>query len=192
MVLEANGPRLATCALRPVGMYGPRDKYHLGNFVAMARKGASLRLGDGSARFSHVYSENAAWAHVLAAGALRPGSPVAGQCYFICDYYPAENLFAFIEPFLKALGLPVARRSIPYRLAYPLAAAAELFAPHSNFNRFAVIQTCVDHTFVHRKAARDFGYEPIVSRAEAFRRSIAWLKEQENGAQKPLSSAEGP
>ncbi|HET6452197.1 MAG TPA: NAD-dependent epimerase/dehydratase family protein, partial [Spirochaetia bacterium] len=182
LVLAANGPALATCVLRPVGMYGPRDKYHLGNVIGMARKGVSLRLGDGSARFSHAYSENVAWAHVLAAEALRPGSPVAGQCYFICDHYPAENLFDFMEPFLRALSLPVPRRSIPYRLAYGLAAAAEVVAPRSNFNRFAVIQTCVDHTFVDHKARRDLGYVPLVSREEAFRRSLAWLR---NGASLP-------
>jgi len=176
MVVEANGPRLATCILRPVGMYGPRDKYHLGTIVGMARRGVSLRLGDGSARFSHAYSENVAYAHVLAAAALRPGSPVAGQCYFVCDHYPAENLFDFMAPFLRALSLPVPRRSIPYRWAWALAAVAEIVAPRSNFNRFAVIQTCVDHTFVDHKARRDLGYEPRVSREEAFRRSVAWLR----------------
>ena len=176
MVLEANGPRLSTCVLRPVGMYGPRDKYHLGNVIGMARRGVSLRLGSGSARFSHAYSENVAHAHVLAARLLRPGSPVSGQSYFICDHYPAENLFDFMAPFLRALDLPVPRRSIPYRLAYALAAAAEVLAPHSNFNRFAVIQTCINHTFVDHKARRELGYSPIVSREEAFRRSVEWLK----------------
>lgn len=40
-----------------------------------------------------------------------------------------------------------------------------------------MIQTCVDHTFVHTKAERDFGYRPIVSREEAFRRSLEWLRD---------------
>jgi nucleoside-diphosphate-sugar epimerase len=183
MVLEANGPRLSTCVLRPVGMYGPRDKYHLGNVIGMARRGMSLRLGSGKARFSHAYSENVAHAHVLAAELLRPGSPVCGQCYFICDAYPAENLFDFMEPFLRALDLPVPRRSIPYGLAYALSAAAELLMPRSNFNRFAVIQTCVDHTFVDAKARRELGYAPIVSREEAFHRSVAWLREEAAAAE---------
>ena len=182
LVLAANGPSLAVCVLRPVGMYGPRDKYHLGNIIGMARKGVSIRLGDGSARFSHAYSENVAWAHVLAALRLSPGSPVSGRCYFICDHYPAENLFDFMEPFLRALDLPVPRRAIPYRLAYALAAVAERVAPHSNFNRFAVIQTCVDHTFVDGKAARELGYTPIVSREEAFRRSVEWLVTRDSRA----------
>jgi nucleoside-diphosphate-sugar epimerase len=181
LVLGANGPPLAVCALRPVGMYGTRDRYHLGNFVSMALRGVSLRLGDGSARFSHVYSENAAHAHLLAAERLWPGSGAAGQCYFVCDHYPAGNIFDFMAPYLEALGLLAPRRAIPYRLAYILAAAAELFAPHSAFNRFSVVQTCVDHTFVDRKAARELGYAPIVSREEAFARSLAWLRSRRAG-----------
>lgn len=176
MILGSSGPELATCALRPVGMYGPRDKYHLGTIIGMARTGVSLRLGNGSARFSHVYSENVAHAHVLAALHLAPGSVADGQAYFICDHFPADNLFVFMERFLRELDLPIPRRSIPYPLAYWLAAIAEIVAPRSNFNSFAVIQTCVDHTFVHAKAVRDLGYQPIVSREEAFRRSLAWLR----------------
>jgi nucleoside-diphosphate-sugar epimerase len=176
MVLSASDERLGTCSMRPAGMYGPRDRYHLGNIIGMARRGVSMRLGDGSARFSHVYSENAAHAHVLAARKLGPGSVAAGQAYFICDHFPAENLFDFMEKFLAALDLPIPRRSIPYPLAYWLAAAAEIVAPHSNFNRFAVVQTCVDHTFVHGKAERELGYRPIVSREEAFQRSLSWLR----------------
>jgi len=163
-------------------MYGPRDRYHLGNIIGMARRGVSLRLGNGTARFSHAYSENVAHAHVLAAHQLRPGSRVCGQCYFICDHYPARNLFDFMEPFLRAMDLPVPRRSIPYPLAYALAALAEVVAPHSNFNRFAVIQTCVDHTFVDDKARRELWYMPIVSPEEAFRRSVEWLMQDGAGA----------
>jgi nucleoside-diphosphate-sugar epimerase len=177
LVLEANDGGLATCSLRPVGMYGPRDKYHLGNIIGMARKGVSLRLGDGSARFSHVYSENAAHAHVLAVRALRFGGGSAGQCYFVCDHFPASNLFDFMEPFLRALDLPVPRVSIPYPVAWAMATVAELVAPRSNLNRFSMVQTCVDHTFVDGKARRELGYAPIVSLPEAFERSVAWLRD---------------
>ncbi len=179
MVIAANSPELLTCSLRPVGMYGPRDKYHIANIVQVAKSKNNIKLGDGSAKFSHVYSENAAHAHVLAAKNLTPGSPICGQCYFICDHQPADNLFTFMEPFIEGLGLPLPKRSIPYRLAYFLATIAEIFNPKSNFNRFSVIQTCIDHTFVHDKATRDFGYNPIVSKEEAFKRTLDWFKKQE-------------
>jgi len=177
LILAANGPELATCALRPVGMYGPRDRYHMGNIVAMARKGNKLRLGSGKACFSHVYSENAAHAHVCAATHLFPGSRVAGQVYFVGDHYPASNFFDFMDPFLAALDLPAPRRRIPYPVAYGLACVTEFLAPRSNFNRFAVVQTCVDHTYRHDRAIQEFGYEPPLSLEEAFTRTVEDLRE---------------
>jgi len=60
-----------------------------------------------------------------------------------------------------------------------LATFAQIFSPKSKFNRFAVVQTCVDHTFVHDKATRDFNYEPIVSKELAYERTLDWFKEQE-------------
>jgi len=176
MVLEANSAKLLTCALRPVGMYGPRDKYHLANIITMAKKGMRIRLGNGSARFSHVYSENAAHAHLLAAEHLVPGSKVCGNAYFVCDHQPASNLFDFMEPFLEALGLSAPDKKIPYWLAYILAGIVELLPVTANFNRFAVVQTCVDHTFVSDKAEADFGYTPIVSKEEAFARTLKWFQ----------------
>ena len=177
--IAANGINgLLTCALRPVGMYGPRDKYHIANIIDVAK--SKIKLGNGTACFSHVYSENAAYAHILAAKHLHSESPVPGEAYFIADHQPANNLFLFMEPFLKALNLPVPSKSIPYKMAYFLAFFAEIFVPKTNFNRFAVIQTCVDHTFISDKAERDFGYRPIVSKKEAFQKTVEWFKSLEN------------
>ena len=115
LVLAANGPALATCALRPVGMYGPRDRYHLGNIVAMARRReCRCGSGDGSARFSHAYSENVAHAHVLAAEQLlRPGSTVAGQMLLHRRPQPGEQPVRLHGAVPRALGLPVPARSHP-------------------------------------------------------------------------------
>ncbi|MBN1330698.1 MAG: NAD-dependent epimerase/dehydratase family protein [Candidatus Heimdallarchaeota archaeon] len=179
MVIGANSADLLTCSLRPVGMYGPRDRYHIANIIKVAKSKNNIKLGNGSACFSHVYSENAAYAHILAAKQLKSGSIVAGQNYFVTDHQPAENLFTFMEPFLEGLGLPLPKRSIPYRLAMFLATIAQIISPKSNFNRFSVIQTCVDHTFVHNKASEDFGYEPIISKEEAYERTLTWFKQQE-------------
>lgn len=176
MVLQANDDRLLTCSIRPAGIYGPRDKYHLPNIIKAAMEKSNFRLGNGLAKFSHVYSENAAYSHILAAKHLVCGSPVAGNFYFITDHQPATNLFDFMEPFLEGLGLNPPKKSIPYPVAYFLSMINEKFNPYSNFNRFAVIQTCVDHTFVHHKATADFGYKPIVSKEEAFKRTLEWFK----------------
>ena len=176
LILKANSQKLLTCALRPVGMYGPRDKYHLTNIIKAAQSRSNIKLGNGSARFSHVYSENAAYAHILAAKHLDSNSALAGNAYFITDSPPDLNLFDFMEPFLKELGLNPPKKSIPYPAAYILGWINEIIYPKSNFNRFAVIQTCVDHTFIHDKAANDFGYEPLIPKEEAFKKTVEWFK----------------
>jgi nucleoside-diphosphate-sugar epimerase len=177
-VLAANGPAFSTCSLRLTGMYGPGDRYHLPNIVKNARHGLNVRLGDGKAQFSHLFSGNAAHAHILAAEHLRPGSTVAGQVYFITDH-DSGNFFDFMNPFLDALGIPRPKISIPRAPMNALAWLAERFSSKSVFNRFSIYCTCVDHTFVHDKATRDFGYRPIFSAEEAFSITLEWLKTQE-------------
>jgi nucleoside-diphosphate-sugar epimerase len=177
-VIKANGEVFSTCALRPVGMYGPGDKYHVPNIIKNAKHGMNIRLGNGKAQFSHVFSGNVAYAHILAAEHLSPDSPVSGQVYFITDH-DTGNFFAFMNPYLEKMGIPVPKISIPRGPANILAWFAEKFSPSSNFNRFAVYCTCVDHTFVHDKATRDFGYQPIFSAEEAFEITLEWLKTQE-------------
>jgi len=176
-VIKANGPTFSTCALRLVGMYGPGDKYHLPNIVKNAKSGINIRLGNGKAQFSHIFSGNAAHAHILAAEHLAPNSPVAGQIYFITDHHTG-NFFDFMNPFLEQLGIPVPKRSIPRGLANVLGWFVEKFSTKSNFNRFTVYCVCVDHTFVHDKATRDFGYQPIFTPEEAFNITLEWLKTQ--------------
>ena len=178
MILGSSGPELATCALRPVGMYGPRDKYHLGTIIGMARKGVSLRLGDGSARFSHVYSENVAHAHVLAARHLWPGSVAAGPGLLHLRSFPRRQPFRFHgevpagarppgAPAIDSLsrwhtGSPRPRRSSRPR---PTSTGSPSSRPAS------ITPSCID------KAMRDLGYHPIVSRDEAFQRSLEWLRD---------------
>jgi nucleoside-diphosphate-sugar epimerase len=176
-VIKANGPAFSTCALRLVGMYGPGDKYHLPNVIKNAKSGINIRLGNGQAKFSHIFSGNAAHAHILAAEHLAPDAPAAGQTYFITDHDPV-NFFDFMQPFLEQLGIPLPRRSIPAVPANMLGWCVEKFSSKSNFNRFTVYCVCVDHTFVHDKATRDFGYRPIFTNEEAFSITLEWLKTQ--------------
>jgi sterol-4alpha-carboxylate 3-dehydrogenase (decarboxylating) len=176
-VVKANGPAFSTCALRLVGMYGPGDKYHLPNVVKNAKNGINIRMGNGKAQFSHIFSGNAAHAHILAAEHLAPNSRVAGQIYFITDHHTG-NFFDFMNPFLEQLDIPVPKISIPYDLANVLGWFVEKFSTKSNFNRFTVNCVGVDHTFVHDKATRDFGYQPLFTPEEAFNITLKWLKTQ--------------
>lgn len=183
--LAATGKNgLMTCAIRPPGVYGPGDPYRLPTIIAEARRGNLVRLGDGSARFNHTYVENVAYMHLLAADRLAPESPVNGQCYFVTDQ-PPRNFFDFAESFVVAAGLPAARRTIPYRTAYALAAVLEGWARLTRgrfgkplLTRSVVASTCIDCWVTSTKATRDLGYAPQVSEVDAFDRTMAWLTNQ--------------
>jgi sterol-4alpha-carboxylate 3-dehydrogenase (decarboxylating) len=175
---------LMTCAIRPAGVYGPGDPYRMPTVIAEARRGNLVRLGDGRARFNHVYVENVACVHILAADRLTPDSPVNGQCYVVTDQ-PARNFFDFVESFVVAMGLPAARRTIPYHAAYALATVLEGWARLTRgrfgkplLTRSVVASTCVDCWFTSAKATRDLGYAPQVSETDAFERTLAWLNER--------------
>jgi sterol-4alpha-carboxylate 3-dehydrogenase (decarboxylating) len=79
--------RLRTCVIRPCGMYGEADPYHVSGVLRTVQGGLlAARIGDGSAVFQHVYVGNVAHAHVLAAARLlEPESPAAGQACFVAD-----------------------------------------------------------------------------------------------------------
>ncbi|HYF64401.1 MAG TPA: NAD-dependent epimerase/dehydratase family protein [Herpetosiphonaceae bacterium] len=182
LVLAANGGGLATCALRLGGVYGPNDSHRLPALVRVGRRGPIPRLGSGEARFSHVYVENAANAHVMAERHLTADGALGGQAYFIVDPQPG-NFFLFLRPIVEALGLRMAERPIPYRLIYLLALASEAWhrvrraKQPPSLTRYTVTSTCLDFWFTGEKAASDFGYRPLVGNDEAQRRTIAWARQ---------------
>jgi nucleoside-diphosphate-sugar epimerase len=191
-VIRANAPELRTCVLRPCGMFGEGDPYHVANVLRIVKAGSlPFRMGDGRAAFQHVYVGNVAHAHVLAMRALlEPETRVAGEVYFVTDDCPAVNFFDFMESILGELGyaLPPKSRSVPYPVMWTLGALLEGVAfacrPVVRFvptlTRSSSRFVCHEHTFVGEKARRDFGYAPIYPHAEATRRTVDWFRERDS------------
>jgi 2-alkyl-3-oxoalkanoate reductase len=180
-VLAANGrDGLWTVALRPHLVWGPRDKELIPRIVRRARAGRIVIVGDGRNKVDITYVDNAADAHLLAADALGPRSPVGGQAYFISQGEPVV-LWDFVNDLLERLGLPRIRRSIPYPVARGLGALIEIahtvlgLAGEPFMTRFLAAQLAHSHYFSIDKARRDFGYRPRVSTAEGLERLIASL-----------------
>lgn len=178
-VLRAHTQGLQTCALRAAGIYGPGDRHRFPPVLKMARAGKMIHLGNGTARFNHIYITNLVEAHLRAAVALQPGVSAGGQAYFITDYVP-ENFYAFFTPYLNALGYPIPQTRIPTPLAYALASIIETLAslgvgPQPPLlTRYVVLSTCRDFYFNDAKARRELGYEPVVSPEQAFQETLAW------------------
>ncbi len=184
-VLLANeSGRLATCALRPHLIWGPRDQHLIPRLIARARPGRLRRVGDGTNLVDMIYVENAAQAHLQAADALaEENSPVAGKAYFLSQGEPV-NCWQWIDEILQLADLPPVRKSISYRSARRVGSALEKAYGWLNLQgeppmtRFLAAQLAKSHWYDISAARHDFGYEPQVSTAEGMQRLGDWLRRE--------------
>lgn len=180
-VIQANGPDLATCSLRPHLIFGPRDHHLLPRVIAAARAGKLPQVGDGRNRVDLTYVEDAARAHLLAADRLEPGGPVAGSIYFISQDEPV-TLWLWLRDLFAALGVPPIRRRIGLGVARAAGGAIEWayrtfrLKGEPRLTRFLASELAMDHYYDISRAKRDFGYRPQVTMEEATRRTVAFLK----------------
>ncbi|ACL23488.1 NAD-dependent epimerase/dehydratase family protein [Chloroflexus aggregans] len=169
---------IATVALRPHLIWGPRDPHILPRLLRRARRRMLFQIGDGTNLVDVCYVENVAEAHILAAAALDDRSPLRGRAYFIGQERPV-NLWQFIGEILTHAGCPPVRGKLPATVAYQLATVLEfLYAGlrlpgEPPLTRLMVHELSHSHWFSHAAAERDFGYTPRISIEEGLRRTFA-------------------
>lgn len=174
-VRAANGPELATVALRPHLIWGPGDPHLVPRLVGRAKAGRLRRVGREPKLVDTTYVDNAALAHVQAADRLAPGSPVAGKAYSVSQGEP-EPLWDFVNRVLAAAGLPPVTRTVPAGRAYVAGAFFEcvykvLSLPgEPPMTRFVARELSTAHWFDLTAAKRDLGYAPAVTTEEGLRR----------------------
>ncbi|NQV28610.1 MAG: NAD-dependent epimerase/dehydratase family protein [Rhodopirellula sp.] len=174
-VIAANGSELATCALRPHLIWGPRDTQLVPRLIRRAQSGRLRLVGDGTNVISMAYAENVAAAHLQAAKVLEPGSAVAGQVYFVNEPQPV-NCGEWINTLLGCAGLPPVQKRISTKAARRIGAAFEGVWSLLRLNgeppmtRFLAGQLASSHSYRIDKAVRDFGYTPRVTVEEGLRR----------------------
>ena len=175
-VLQTNGREgLATCALRPHLIWGPRDNHLVPRLLQRARKGQLRQVGLGLNMIDITYVENAAAAHLLAADALAVDSPVGGRAYFISQGRPV-NCWRWMNEVLRLAGLPPITKSISLPAAWHMGAGLEQIyrvfrlPGEPRMTRFLAAQLSCSHYFDISQAKEDFGYEPLVSTADGMRR----------------------
>lgn len=178
LVLLANGPELATVALRPHLIWGPGDPQLTARIVARAKAGRLRLVGGGGKLIDSVYIDNAAHAHLLALDRVAPGAACAGQAYFITQGEPMPQK-ALIDGILAAAGLPPCTRSVAPNVAYALGAVLELAwtllgrEDEPLMTRFVARQLATAHWYDITAARRDLGYVPQVTVAQGLERLAA-------------------
>ncbi len=177
-VLAANGPDLATVALRPHLIWGPGDNHLIPRILERGGAGRLRRIGRANKLVDSTYIDNAADAHLLAADRLSPESPVAGRAYFITNGVPTP-IWDLVNRILATGGVGPVTRTVPAWLAYTagglLEAAYMMLGRRDEppMTRFVVRELTTAHWFNIAAARRDLGYEPKVSIAEGLKRLAA-------------------
>jgi nucleoside-diphosphate-sugar epimerase len=163
--------------IRPGNVFGPRDHTFVGKYLDALRDGKIAYLDGGCHWTCPTYVENLAEAIRLAC--FAPGA--AGEAFIITDGL-AIDWKTFTGILAAELGVPVPRRSVPYWLAYPAAAAMEaayrmLRSPNPPLlTRYRVSNGGRDYHFSTEKARRLLRYVPLVGLDEAVRRTVSWYR----------------
>lgn len=194
VLAAADGKTLATCALRPHLIWGPRDNHLIPRLIRRAQTGKLRRVGDGSNRVSVAYVENVAAAHLQACDKLKPGSAVDGQAFFINEPEPV-NLWQWIDELLALADLPPVKKTISAKAAYRAGAMLEFVwrtlrkKEEPPMTRFLAQQLASSHYYSIEKARRCFDYQSVVSFARGMEKLTPELKRL---ATPPMAPADAP
>jgi nucleoside-diphosphate-sugar epimerase len=162
LVLAANDPGVfETVVVRPRFVWGTGDTTLLPMMVEMAKAGRFAWIDGGGHRTSTTHVENAVEGLMLAAQRGQPGN-----AYFVTDGEPVV-FREFVTQLLATQGVSAPTRTIPSRVAGPVARAGEIlwggFGMSSSppLTRFAFWVSSQECTIRIDKAREQLGYEPV-------------------------------
>ncbi|XP_046332643.2 sterol-4-alpha-carboxylate 3-dehydrogenase, decarboxylating-like [Haliotis rufescens] len=179
-VLQANGADLYTVAIRPHGIFGPRDLQLVPTTVDMARRGKSkFIIGDGKNVVDFTYVGNVVHGHILAAESLKEGSAVCGKAYHITNDEPIF-FWTFLTRILTGLGYDAPKYNIPFMLVYLIALVLQFFCQllkpvleiKPTFTPMRVSLAGTHHFYSCDRAKTDMAYKPVVSLDEGIKLTV--------------------
>lgn len=192
LVLEACDKEkgFLTAAIRPHGIFGPRDPQLVPILVDTARRGKmKFIIGDGTNLVDFTYVENVVHGHILAAERLRRESPACGKAYHITNDEPIR-FWDFMSEILVGLGYDAPRYHLPYMLVYGLALLLWLVALilrplvsfKPTFTPMRVALAGTHHYYSSERAKEDLAYRPLVSLKEGIARTVQSYPHLRKGA----------
>ncbi len=181
-VLSANSRHMATVALRPHLIFGPRDNHLIPRFIERASQGSLPIVGEGTAQMDLTFVDNAAWAHLDAAKALTDyTAPCAGRPYFISNDEPVV-FYEWLNEVLIELGHKPVSRRLPLGLVRGLGRVLETLwdvlplPGEPRITPFIADGLARHHWYDMEPAKRDLGYRVRVPMAEATRATVEWIE----------------
>ncbi|XP_042369864.1 3 beta-hydroxysteroid dehydrogenase/Delta 5--_4-isomerase-like, partial [Plectropomus leopardus] len=183
-----NGGRLATCALRPMYIYGEGCRFLLGHMGdGIRNKNVLYRMSLPEAQVNPVYVGNVAAAHLQAARSLKDPqkrNAIGGKFYFVSDDTPLMSYSDFNHVVMSPLGFSIQEKLMyPLWLLYTICFIIEIgcmilrpfvrIVPPLKWQLVTMLNT--SFSFSYQKAKRDLGYAPRYTWEEARKCTTEWL-----------------
>jgi nucleoside-diphosphate-sugar epimerase len=173
-VLARNGPGFATSVLRMGYLYGPGDTTSTYRIFRAIEAGVFGYIGDGSARTSMIYVDDACRALIAALSSTE----TAGQAINITDGSAVswkeltEEMYAVLGSRARPLRIP---RALAAAGASILTAGARLVRSSRGpvLTAYRVRRQTTDFVFSNEKARRLLGFAPSVTYAEGMKLAAA-------------------
>ncbi len=169
-------PQLGLTIIRPGVGFGPRDHSFTGRIVQSMRAGKITLPSGGKNRISLVYAKDVAKALFLAARSERS----SGNTYVVksFDSTPRE----LVEELASNAGQEVSISSLPFSLAYWMAAVSEFFARFTKsepkVTRYRTEYLGTTRLISDQKIRQDLGYAPEYDLARGCKETAEWFKER--------------
>lgn len=181
-VLDANDPKknFLTAAIRPHGIFGPRDPQLVPILIDAARKGKmKFMIGNGKNLVDFTFVENVVHGHILAAEHLSRDAALGGKAFHITNDEPIP-FWTFLSRILTGLNYEAPKYHIPYWVAYYLAfllsllvmVVSPLIQIQPTFTPIRVALAGTFHYYSCEKAKKLIGYRPLVTMDEAVERTV--------------------
>jgi len=172
-------------AVRPHLVWGPGDTQLIGRIVARARAGRLFVIDGGTALIDTTYVDNAGAAIGAALARLcssdTGGVELSGRALVISNGEP-RPVRDILTAIVRAAGLQISPRSIPFAPAFAAGAAAESLLARRGVEppvtRFLVEQLATAHWFDQRETRRLLEWQPEVGLDEGMRRLADWYAQQ--------------
>lgn len=181
-VLVANNPEknFFTTAIRPHGIFGPRDPQLVPTLIEAAKKGMmKFIIGNGENLVDFTFVDNVVHGHILAAEHLSQDTALAGKAFHITNDEPIP-FWTFLSRILTGLNYEAPKYYIPYWVAYYLALLLSLLVTvlspviqlKPTFTPMRVALAGTSHYYSCEKAKKAMGYQPLVTMDDAVERTV--------------------
>ncbi|KAK2490848.1 hypothetical protein MC885_001265 [Smutsia gigantea] len=181
-VLGANDPdrNFLTTAIRPHGIFGPRDPQLVPILIEAARKGKmKFMIGNGENLVDFTFVENVVHGHILAAEHLARDTALGGKSFHITNDEPIP-FWKFLSRILTGPSYEAPKYHIPYWVAYYLALLLSLLVTmispiiqlQPTFTPVRLALSGTFHYYSCERAKKVMGYQPLVTMDDAVKRTV--------------------